>query len=85
MMGKSPKTEALAFRIWAHCQPLGWDTDVREIADHLGVSFQQVAGICRSKGWSNRLRVRYDGTYRVRLVTDSGAPANADFGMEYAQ
>lgn len=52
------RTDALAFRIWAYCTPRGWDCDLREIADALGVSWHSVRGACIRKGWSNRLRTR---------------------------
>ena len=51
-----PKIEALAFRIWAHCEPLGWDTDARQIADAMDETVQRVTSICAVKGWTDRLR-----------------------------
>lgn len=52
----NPKTEALAFRIWAYASPLGWDCTINEIADELGENRQRVNAVCRLKAWSGRLR-----------------------------
>lgn len=53
-----PKTKALAYRIWAFAEPLGWNATVREIADHLDVSIQAVINALRYQGWSDRVRVQ---------------------------
>jgi len=53
----NPRTEALALRIYSHCDPLGWDCTHGDVAEALGVSLQRVMGVCRSKDWSHRLRV----------------------------
>ena len=55
-MTASPRTLALRYRIWAHCEPLGWDTSVREIAEALGESPQLIGATIRDKGWHTRLR-----------------------------
>lgn len=52
----SPATQALAYRIWAHCQPIGWNCTIMEIADALGVDWHRVNWALRQKGWSGRLR-----------------------------
>lgn len=52
----SPATQALAYRIWAHCQPIGWNCSITEIADALGVDWHRVNWALRQKGWSGRLR-----------------------------
>lgn len=52
----NPKSEALAYRIWAYASPLGWDCTVKDIADELGESWQRVMSICRHRGWIGRLR-----------------------------
>ena len=52
----TPRSEAIAFRIWAYATPLGWDCTVNEIAEELGVHVNQVKEICRVKGWRSRLR-----------------------------
>lgn len=52
----NPKSEALAFRIWAYAEPLGWDCTVKDIADELGEGWRRVMNICRHRGWLGRLR-----------------------------
>ena len=53
----SPATQALAYRIWAHCQPIGWNCTIMEIADALGVDWRRVQSTMVLKGWSGRVRV----------------------------
>ena len=52
----SPATQALAYRIWAHCQPIGWNCSITEIADALGVDWHRVNWTLLRKGWSGRVR-----------------------------
>lgn len=52
----TPRSEAIAFRIWAYATPLGWDCTVNEIAEELGISWQQANRICCAKRWNTRLR-----------------------------
>ena len=52
----SPATQALAYRIWAHCQPIGWNCTIAEIADALGVDWRRVQSTMVLKGWSGRVR-----------------------------
>ena len=74
------RTEALAFRIWAHCEPLGWDCTVKDVAEALGVRWQRVNAICHHRNWTNRLRhsamsqfeyVHSVGLADARRMTDS--------------
>jgi hypothetical protein len=53
----TPRSAALAFRIWQYAEPLGWDCSVKDIAEGLGdVSWQRVRKVLHLKGWSNRVR-----------------------------
>lgn len=52
----TPKTAALAYRIWAYANPRGWDCTMAEVADHIGVSPQTVGRIAQVKHWSSRFR-----------------------------
>lgn len=52
----SPKSEAIAFRMWAFATPLGWNTTILEVAEHLEVSESTVRIIARTKGWLDRFR-----------------------------
>jgi hypothetical protein len=53
----SPRTQALRFRIWAYCEPLGWNTTVLEIAEGLGEPVNVIVGAIAATGWTKRLRV----------------------------
>lgn len=55
-MSLSPRTQALAYRIWAYCEPLGWDASVRDIAEALGEPISAISGTVGIKGWHTRLR-----------------------------
>lgn len=61
----SPHSEAVAFRIWAHCDPIGWDCTHREVADAIGVSASSVSAVCNLKGWNQRLRANDDPQARA--------------------
>lgn len=52
----TPKSEALAFRIWAYCEPRGWDVNVTEIAENLEAPLGRVVGVLAGKKWLNRVR-----------------------------
>jgi len=56
----SAHSEAIAFRIWAHCAPSGWDYTHKEVADAIGVSALSVVSVCNLKGWNRRLRANDD-------------------------
>jgi len=51
-----PRTEALAYRIWAYATPREWNVTGKDIAEALGVTYQLVAAILQVKGWVNRTR-----------------------------
>ena len=55
-MKLSPESEALAFRIWAYANPLGWDCTYADAADYLKENRQRVVTICSLKGWTHRFR-----------------------------
>lgn len=52
----SPRTQALAFRIWAECQSHGWERTAGDIADHLNETPARIARVARAKGWTSLLR-----------------------------
>ncbi|TMV86436.1 hypothetical protein FGG78_19820 [Thioclava sp. BHET1] len=52
----TPRSMALAYRIWGHCTPIGWNTTAAEIADALGEPVGAVRRICAMKNWTWRLR-----------------------------
>lgn len=53
----NPKTEALAFRIWAYANRNGWNCTMVEIAEALDESLARVRAIVANKKWTHRLRV----------------------------
>ena len=56
-MTLSPRSEALALRIYNHCVPLEWDCTHEDVADALGEDVRRVGNVCRGNGWNQRLRV----------------------------
>lgn len=52
-----PKQAAMRYRIWAYCEPRGWDVTFREVADALDISAQAVGAIAKHAGWAERFRV----------------------------
>lgn len=60
----TPRGQAIAFRIWQHCCPLGWDCTLFDVADALDVPVATVRAVIRLKSWGGRLRgtkVQYRG------------------------
>lgn len=53
-----PAAEAIAFRIWAFANPLGWNVTAEDVAAALGVPRMTVLSIAYHKGWTTRFRVR---------------------------
>ncbi|EYD71784.1 hypothetical protein [Limimaricola hongkongensis] len=58
----TPRSEALAYRIWAEAKPIGWDCSVTDLAEALDETPQRIGMICRAKGWSDRFRVNPSNT-----------------------
>lgn len=52
----SPRTQALAFRIWAYASPKGWDVSAHDIAEALDVEVRRVHYVLAAKGWNARTR-----------------------------
>ena len=48
--------EALAFRIWQVCHPIGWDCTMSEAGEAVNATAQKVGHIARQKGWKSRFR-----------------------------
>ena len=67
------KQMALAYRIWAYCEPRAWDCTIPEIADELGVSFQRVQKRLLHSGWLDRVR-------RMERDTFGAAPTRSFLG-----
>lgn len=50
------RQETLAYLVWAHCQPIGWDITMSQCADAIGAPLGRVRGVVQVKGWSGRFR-----------------------------
>ncbi|KEP68836.1 hypothetical protein DL1_08700 [Thioclava dalianensis] len=50
------KHMAIEFRIWAICNPIGWDITMKEVAQRLGISQRAVLHAARRKDWCSRFR-----------------------------
>lgn len=53
---KNPKTEALAFRIWAFASGRDWNVSIKDVAAHLDENMPRVRAICKSRGWHLLMR-----------------------------
>jgi len=52
----SPRTAALAYRIWGACQP-GWGYALAEVADEVGETVDRVRRCADVVGWLGRFRM----------------------------
>jgi hypothetical protein len=52
----TPRQQALAYRIYCHCAPIGWNCTMAEAARALGASLGAVRMAVIAKGWTHRLR-----------------------------
>lgn len=78
----SPRSEALAYRIWAYANPLGWDCTIAELADALDAKFGSVRNVVSMKGWIGRLRsgrVDNEGVYKIGSFGFGVKTAERDF------
>ena len=62
MTMSSPRVEALAYRIWAYAEPMGWNVTSRDIADETGIPWQHVVSIVARRNWTTRLRTQHYGS-----------------------
>ena len=67
------KRDTLDFRIWAHCDPIGWGCTPQDVADALEVTLPAIRGAIRRKGWTGRMRSRNSGE-RWRVGEGAMAP-----------
>ena len=67
------KWESLAFRIWQFANPKEWDVTYSEVANGIGISYQEVSMIARAKGWEDR--------FRDTRKEHSGSPHYSEFGQ----
>lgn len=62
-MSNNPSARAIAFNIWRHCDPLGWNCAVRDCALAIGETSATVRAVAVNKGWITVFRgaVQDDG------------------------
>ena len=90
MANLSPRSQALAYRIWGHCEPIGWNCTCGEIAEALGEDVKRVGVVAHHKGWNNRLRrsgaeetflARHNSTGAVSSHQNRSTLQSQDFGI----
>lgn len=54
----SPRSMALAYRIWADCSTHGWYRPIADIAAGLDVSPERIRRVAQEKGWNGRFEKR---------------------------
>jgi len=76
----TPRSEAIAYRIWAYANPRGWNCTCGEIADELRVSPHSVGTIVKLKGWIGRVRESEAriGCHDINTVYQSGMISGFD-------
>lgn len=52
----TPRTHATAYRLWCHCEAIGWDTTLSDAARELGVTMGHIRRVVQIKGWASRFR-----------------------------
>ena len=52
----TPRTHAIAYRIWAYAAPREWDVTIGEVAEALDLPMRTVQVICARRGWNGRMR-----------------------------
>ena len=72
----TPRGHAIAFRIWQHCSPIGWNCTLSEVSDAIDVPFATVRAVIRLKNWGGRLRATRRH-YRVAGGNDYALSADA--------
>lgn len=76
-----PASEALAFRIWALCQPRGWGMTIKDCAEELGEDWRRVNRIVAAKKWHDRFKAEVSAEEFVRFrkgISISWMPSGAD-------
>ena len=84
-MSLSPRSEALAYRIWAYANPLGWDCTLSELSEALDAKLESVRNVVSMKGWGGRLRsgsVVADGVFNTGFLGFGVRAAERDFIRE---
>lgn len=62
----TPRTHAIAYRIWAYAAPREWDVTIGEVAEELDLPRRTVKSICIHRGWNERMRIMGLADFQVR-------------------
>lgn len=78
---KNPTTEALLYRIWAHCHPIEWDCTIAECAEAIDEPMRRVKAVVQHRGWTHRFRkARVDGYHAApHRLQSPNDPATHDW------
>lgn len=73
-MTLSPASQALAYRIWGYCNPLGWGQTSADVAQALDETPQRISAIVRRKNWQERfiMTVSHNIDFPAHLADDAG-------------
>ncbi len=73
-MNLSPASQALAYRVWGYCKPLGWGQTCADVAQALDETPQRIASIMRAMKWQDRFATlqRFNLDMPLRLADDTG-------------
>lgn len=77
-MSASPRTEALAYRIWAAAEPLGWNVTTAELAAALDEDVRRVRAVLVYKKWSSRVR---SSLRDIDVTPNAGGPPRAPYRL----
>ncbi len=80
----TPRTQALAYRIWAFATPKGWNVTAYDIAEALEVEVARVHYILAEKGWNARTRnAKSEPLYATLGSAQRGRDHNISVAMAY--
>lgn len=65
----SPRSMALAYRIWGDCRVHGWHRTLADIADNLAEDVARVRRVAQLKGWLSRMQMTTDRSCDTPLLT----------------
>lgn len=54
MVKLSPKSEALAYRVWAFCRDVEWRVSIKDVAEALNEHPSRITLLAGRKGWLDR-------------------------------
>lgn len=61
----TPRTHAIAYRIWADCEMWGWNRTIAEIAESVDEPYHTVRAIIGHRRWTGRIKSMQTRQYDV--------------------